>query len=772
MQTKILAIAAGVVLALAACSDDAKKNTGGTGGTGGGGGTGGSGEETCLDLPLPGAIADGHWSTKFGIAGLTGQDGVTPTVYGLTKDADGGVVATGYFSWAGGKALPPAAKLGPAGWEPLRTEWGLDLPASGFAAAAVSDTGAVALATYFATAPGGWGAGEPRVTEIWLDDGDGFRSIGTANGLVHDLVWYNDALWAGGPFELESGESAGLAVWDGAAWSAPPGGAPDGSVYTVSRDGESLLVGGQFENIGGIASARVAEFDGQDWIAQGMDWDVTVYTLARKDGELFAGGIIIPDLETPVGGIAHQVDGQWELLGGGVAAGWFPGTVGDLAVFQGDLYVAGCFKTLGGGEDGIPAANLARWTDHGWEAVGDPMSGVGSVWFNPLSCGDMGPYSRWDMQFQRFLVDGDRLLLAGSFGGVDDVASQSVIAFDGEKWSPVGEAGDGLSGDPGAFAVGGPDCTLHVLAHNVSHAGGAPAGGVLRYDDGWTSVGGRAPARNECERMVVGRNGTIYVGCFEEPEGEGDLRPRVYAVDATGWKSMGEPNSLSGLLFDMAIDRHDRVWIAGGAEKGFVARLDDGKFEVLASDFDAPVFRLAVEPKDGDRAIVSGYFTKRGDVEAAGIAHFDGSEWETLPGLGSTVVALAYAEHGIYASTTLEGDPDRPILAHWDGAAWTDIATPANGLPAPYDGTVHTFTALLPRGDKLIASGYVWPDEGGRNVFVWDGSRFTGIGGGLAAISVDSIAIAKDGLWFGGSIAEAGLKGERIPTVGVAHFTW
>ncbi|HEY0839183.1 MAG TPA: hypothetical protein VGD74_03255, partial [Vulgatibacter sp.] len=732
-------------------------------------------EPGCLDLELPGAIAAGRWSTQFGVSGITGQDGVTPIVYDLAKDPAGGVIATGYFSWSGTKALPPAAKLGAAGWEPLRTEWGRELPASGFAAAAVGETGAVALATFHAGSPDPWAPPQPRRTEIWVDDGEGFRTIGTALGVIHDLVWFDGALWVGGPFELESGESAGLAVWDGSGWSEPPGGAPDGSVYTVSRDGDSLLVGGQFDTIGGIASPRAAEFDGDGWIAHGMEWDATVYTLLRKDGVLFAGGLIIPDFDVPQGGIARELAGEWELLDGGVAAGWFAGTVGDLAIFQDDLYVAGCFKTVGG-DDGIDAWSLARWTEAGWEAVGDPAAGAGSVWFNPMSCGDMGPYSRWDMQFQRFLVDGDRLLLAGSFSGVDDVASQSVIAFDGERWSPVGGGGQGFSGDPGALAVGGPECAVHALGRYASHAGGARIDGVVRWEeDGWRSIGGPMPARNECDRIVVDREGTIYVGCFQEPEDDGDLQPRVYAVGDGGWRPVGEPHPLKGLLFDMAIDRHDRIWIAGGAERGFVARLDGGAFEVLASNFDGPVFRIAVEPtEDGaaTRAVASGFFEHLGTKSAAGIAHFDGKSWEALPGLGSTVMALAYAEHGIYASTTLEGDEARPILAHWDGGAWTDLGTPANGLPAPLEGTVHTFTSLLARGDLLIASGYVWPESGGRNVFVWDGSRFTSVGGGLAAISVDSIALAGDGLWFSGTIAEAGLSGQRIPTVGIARFGW
>jgi len=82
----------------------------------------------------------------------------------------------------------------------------------------------------------------------------------------------------------------GLAVWDGSAWSAPPGGPVDGFAYELVDDADRLLVGGGFSQIGGIATSAVAAFDGTTWTA--LDFpDVAVYALARgPDDELYAGG--------------------------------------------------------------------------------------------------------------------------------------------------------------------------------------------------------------------------------------------------------------------------------------------------------------------------------------------------------------------------------------------------------------------------------------------------------------------------------------------------
>ena len=86
--------------------------------------------------------------------------------------------------------------------------------------------------------------------------------------------------------------------------------------------------------------------------------------------------------------------------------------------------------------------------------------------------------------------------------------------------------------------------------------------------------------------------------------------------------------------------------------------------------------------------------------------------------------------------------------------------------------STHTFTALREIGSQLLAVGYVWPETGGRNAFIYDGERFTSIGGGIAAISVDAVVPDATGIWFGGSIAEVGSGDAVIPSVGIAHLRW
>ncbi len=150
-------------------------------------------------------------------------------------------------------------------------------------------------------------------------------------------------LYAGGRFSMAAGTpAAGIARWDGAAWS-PLGAGLTGSAYVTglrSLDldgpagaGDVLMVGGQFQNAGGIAARNVAAWNGQAWSA----------------------------------------------LGNGVNV---DGGVNDFAMFDADgagpipsqLYITGYYLNNGAGQF---YGFRARWTGAAWEGISPPVtSGV------------------------------------------------------------------------------------------------------------------------------------------------------------------------------------------------------------------------------------------------------------------------------------------------------------------------------------------------------------------------------------------------------------
>lgn len=775
-------IAATLCLGSMACGSDPEATSSSTGTGGGssassssgngGGGDGGAGPASCNAAMLPGPLDQGHWDPRFTIGGFTGHDGLAPTVYDLARDKDGNVLATGRFQWVGRDRVDPLVRYRNGTWEPARSTWELPPPSTGFAAMAEASDGRLALGTY-STLP-------PKHGEIWVDAGSGLAAVGHFQGAVRSLAWFKGALWVAGNFQLDEGGFAGLAVWDGAAWSGPPGGEVDAPVFELVADADRLLVGGSFDAVGGIPAQRIAEWDGTTWTAHDLTLGpANVYSIARGQGEeLFVGGSLFVDPAQGVGGVAHWNGTQWELLGGGVSNGSLPGVVSDMQMHQGKLYVTGCFAYLAGPKTSpaaLRAQSLARWTGTAWESLDDGTQYPGTSWFNPSACGDEGPDALWDMAYQRLFSDGNRLYVGGSFPGVSGVPSQSIVAYEADHWVAQGSPERGLAGPVRDFAVGGADCALYALG-DTTHAGTTPAPShVLRYQDGWTAVGGALPADAWCASIAVDGKGRVFLGCTASPSEALPPEARVFELQGNQWVSVGNLQGLESVQ-DMAFDASGRLWIVGGGATGYVARLDGDELTVVEKGFDGLVYRLALRPGAPGaepEIVVGGAFTHIGASEHSRVARWDGAAWKPLgAGFTSMVIAVEYGAEAIYASTTDEGSPNRMVLATWDGTSWTELATPARGIAAPMGQSTHTFTSLLARGKSLFAVGYVWPETGGRNVFVYDGDHFESIGGGVPAISVDALALTGDGLWFGGSIAEAGLGSARIPSIGVAHYAW
>lgn len=745
-------------------------------------------QSRCGPADLPKALESGRWDPDFTVAGFTGHDGFMPQVMDVATDAEGRLLVAGRFQWVEGDRADPLMRLGGDGWERTRGAWERTIPGGGFSALAAGPAGEIALATFDRTTLGLF---EHRYQgEIWLDRGSGSVAvIGSFEGAVRRMAWIGDELWVAGNFLLDGEGLVGLAIWNGEGWSAPPGGGADGPVYALLIEGERVWVGGNFSRIGGIDAKRVAEWDGSQWIAHDLELAYTVVLALAKNGdELYAGGGLVVDEDGEfgrrAGGIVHRTSEGWELLGGGLAMGYADGRINDLLVHEGAVYALGCFSHLGGGmlqPEAIPGRSIARWKDEAWEALDTDPRGVGTVWFDPALCGDEHPFAPWDGIFQRLHSHEGSIVLAGGFSGLGGIPSQGLTSFDveTETWKASTKSGLGLMGEAWDVAVGGKDCSLHAMG-TFSHAGETPVpANLARFDGGkWSAIGtSLPPGVGGCSRVVIDQEDRVFLGCSTEPDDESMPMAKVLQWDGEEWKAIGEPHDLE-LLHDMALDPAGRLWIAGGTETGWVAHLEGDGFVKVEAGFDGFVFRLAFSRTKAKDAtyhpmVVAGAFSRVGSVDAERIAHWDGASWHAMgSGLSTQALALAYIDDRIFVSTQYEGEDGYMILGEWDGKAWREIATPAKGIAAPFEGTVHTFTRLLDHDGLLFATGYVWPETGERNAFVYDGERFRPIQGGAAAISVNAVAVSPGGLWLGGTIANVGGGDGSIPSVGVARLGW
>jgi hypothetical protein len=729
------------------------------------GSTGDAPPVTC-DVPtaLPGRLDTGAWDDRFTLPGLTGRDGFAPIVRDIASDADGSVLVAGYFRWAGGEALEGLARWDEGQWTLPRPSWqGVPIPPEGFSAVAVTDGGALAAASTDLAANGDG--------EIWLDVGDGPEVIGQHAGVVRRLAWIGTELWAAGNFQIAGGGPSGLARWDGAQWLSAPEGAPDGPVYEILADTDATLwVGGAFSQIGGVPTSAVAQWDGSEWTPMSMPAGARVYALELDgNGTLHAGGSFFFDGSPDFGSLAQWTGSAWEIADGGVAQGPAFGAVSDLLYEDGAMLVAGCFDAVGGG-DAVAAAGLASVTRGVWASL-DEGSPFGSAWFDSLACGfEPDPNAVVSMQHQRLHADESGTWLVGSFGGKGQAVSRNVVSNEGGAWQAVGTAGLGVSGSIAQMALDPSTCEVVGLAY-ATHAGTEPLGrSVVRFDDtsGWTADSPPLPD-GDCSEIVVRQSGEVVLGCTEY--GDLGVSGSVLRLADGAWETIAE---VDGAIQDLELAPDDAVWVAGGAEAGFVARLDEDRLTIVEDAFDLPVMLVSVAPTDeGHHIVVGGPFTSVDGRPAARIARWDGMQWHPLAeGLVSTPSAIEATEQLVYAASWDEGVPGRMVLGAFEDGTWTELGDPAHGLADPFGMSSHTFTSLLAVDDGLVAVGYVWPEDGGRNAFFFDGAQFHAIGGGVAAISVDDVMLTEDALVFGGTIAEVGSGANLRPSVGTARFVW
>jgi hypothetical protein len=721
---------------------------------------GGSGSDAVCSLDVDStALAGGTWDTRFTIPGFTGPDGHSPTVYDFARDVDGSIVAAGEFHYLGGEQVEPLLRYKNGQWGPARTTWELPPPGSGFSAIAIDAQGHMALATYDDFGD--------RSGEIWLDDGSGLRVIGEFDGLVRRIAWYGGQLWVAGYDQITTGGTPiqGLAVWDGTTWAAPPGGATDGFAFTLVQDGNDLLVGGSFGEIGGITAASVAAYDGTTWRALDFPGSA-VYALARDaSNELYAGGTF-GDQFGPTGGIAHWTGTAWELAGGGLANRALDGVVTDLALHDGSLYVSGCFLSAGGDMDApgaVISRNVARF-DGTWHALDDDTELVLAPWVEPLKCGDEGPDSVWDVSRQRLFSDGDRILLGGSFPGIGGVISQSVIAHDDTGWVAQGPAGLGFGGSLDHVAASS-SCDVWGLGQITHIAGTATQARVVHYNGtGWEAISDTIPHDAYCPSLAVSPTGEASIACMIFPA-DGSAVGRIYRVSGTQLVQVGTDVPL---VQSIAYDPDGHLWVAGGDSTGFIGRFDGDTLTVVEDGFDQPVG--LVDPVSSTDVIAAGTFTKVGTLDASRIARWNGTEWRALgAGAPGMVTAVTHDATKVYMSTYDEGS-GMFLLGAFDGTTWSELATPAAGItPVSY----FNFNALRVLDDgAILAGGTAWldSDDNGRGAFIFKDGHFTPLGGGVHAVGISGVAATSDAIWVAGSIAEAGAAGSETSTIGIARY--
>jgi trimeric autotransporter adhesin len=342
-----------------------------------------------------------------------------------------------------------ASAAGPGGWDHLGDRGtpgsdSLDLVASVLAVTPgalyvggdFTDAGGVPTADRIATWNGSsWGAVSNSTSQI-------------SNGGVSDIAVHGGKVYAGGNFQNAGGNANAdnLAVWDGTSWApfcTAAGPAFGGNVTSLQIIGQTLYVGGDFQNGAGLASAdyllACSLATGDLGHASSTVTDLAhpfagpVYALtADSDGTLYAGGGFsnLENIDAADNVAFLPSGGTWQPMGAGAGACDCAVTsfVRGLTTVGTDVYVG----TDANDVAGIPQADhVARWNGSAWFALG-AGSGGANGWLPTAT------------SIHALTAVGSNLFVTGTFENANgDARADNVAFFDGTGWHPLGSSGAG-----------------------------------------------------------------------------------------------------------------------------------------------------------------------------------------------------------------------------------------------------------------------------------------------------------------------------------------
>jgi len=608
--------------------------------------------------------------------------------------------------------------------------------------------------------------------------------------------------------------------WDypfGANGMAVPG--RPGSAYAVfthtmfDEDGPgpappSLIVGGFFEQAGGVPAYCVARWDGQSWSPMGAGLGHEVRALMVFDpGDgpaLYAAGTFSGALRrwtgaawvnVPLPPSITNIEAAAVLdTGAGQAIYAFCHSVPNPAVDGVYRYDGSAWTRVGEGDQDLPQTPYAFVAFDEDGPGPEPsrvyvggMRGARTACVARLEGDDWVPVGDWTMSSPTvyalavFDSDGDgpglpELWAGGSFVFPDGGTSRRNLArWTGSQWAPV--------------AAGSPSGPVRVMA-DVSGFIGSPA---LLIGGAFLSVANQSIARlalcDGADYSALGPwtpndAGPILstpirtVGVVDTPGGQRIvvggyfeaigplLAQRIALWDGRDWDLMGRGlRSIPDLLFEANVGPGgERTLVsATGASVGahvpaVLSRWAGNRWEALPGDFDSSILAAAeldLGDGQGPRLYCVGRFSEVDGVAAPGIARRDGEQWtpvgSTFGGTSARIAAVTtYRPPGAASPSLIAAgtftDPDGNARAMV--ASW-------NGSQWEPLGGLMTHESVSGPSVQCLAT----IDEGAGQVLV-AGGWFTHANGVAAA------SIAR---WDGAAWSPMGDGFEHNGTVGVVH---
>jgi len=468
---------------------------------------------------------------------------------------------------------------------------------------------------------------------------------------------------------------------------------------------DDLIVGGFFDDAGGVPVSNIARWDGRSWSALGSGLAGFAQAMTVYNGELIVGGTFGTAGGVTVNNVARWNGASWQALGSPAGTN---GPVLGLTVYNGELVAVGQFTTAGG----APASRIARWNGAQWQPLGTGLNANGFG----------------------LAVLGGSLYVGGDFslaGGVPQ--TKGVARWDGASWNPV--AGGTFAGVSDLIVYQGDLIASGVFTIN---AVGGQARGIARLDtatQAWHTMEGGMNAGAGPSSLVVYGDELIAGGGFSKA-GNTTLRGLARWIGAEQtWKKLAPGFDVTPGPFTTyrgELIATGSFGSAGDTEARGIARLDGQAWHALGSGIadGAVVGVIDTLGVFDDRLIVGGSFNDAGGVPVHNIAAWDGDTgtWADVGGGVSggeipRVHALAVYNGDLIAAGDFDFAGGVPAfnVARWDGSQWHAMGA----------GVGVAFSMAEFNGEL-----YVSVFTGTEGMQRWDGSAWHAVPGGFNNFSM------------------------------------
>ncbi|MEO6596475.1 MAG: hypothetical protein ABIP94_17120, partial [Planctomycetota bacterium] len=399
-------------------------------------------------------------------------------------------------------------------------------------------------------------------------------------------------------------------------------------------------------------------------------------------------GLTGGDQTTPVGVIAHDGTG-WRGLG-------FPanGTIRALAVFNGELVVAGLFSAATAGGQ---ANNIARRSASSWQSLGigtnDTVLAL-TVFNGELVAGgsftgaggqQANHGAKWSGSTWSPLSNSVAYIssLAVLNGGLYASVGLSVTRWNGTSWSNVASA------FPSVTRLGARNGTSHTNTFLFAVGAFTAIGGITAQHVASSGIGGTTWSamgtglQFSPSDLLVSSTEVIATG------GTTGNSQRVWRWNGTAWSSLGNLGPSTGTATATAPVSYGG-YVAGLLNVSPAQPRNPSVFR-FASDW-TPLFGKGIPTPilcltfDAADTIAGGAFGSIDGVTVNGIARRSGTTWSALgtglTGGGATVRAVARASNGdLFAAGdfTTAGGNAASNIARWNGSSWAPLGTGTNG---------------------------------------------------------------------------------------------